>query len=140
MADFSVTAAGVVKRSGATTTSGTAGATITAGKAVYLDSNDSKWKLGNCETSTTTAGLNGVGVALHGAADGQPLNVITAGDWYAGAAAVEGEDYYMSGTAGGLAPRADLSNVAPDYRTLVCTGLANGDMRMLPSYTGAQVQ
>lgn len=140
MADFSVTATGVVARTGATITSGTAGATLTAGKAVYYDSNDSKWKLASCETSTATAGLNGIGVALHASADGQPIDVITAGDWYAGAAATEGEDYYASGTAGGLAPRADLSNIAPDYRTLICTGLVSGDMRMIGSYTGAQVQ
>lgn len=138
MADFSVVAAGVVKRTGATPVNGVAGETLAPGKAVYLNANDSRWWLAQSDGTAAQAGSGGIGVALHTALAGQPIQVITAGDWYAGAAAVEGEDYYCSDTAGGLAPRADTVT-STEYRTLICTGLDGGDMRMIGSYTGAQI-
>lgn len=141
MADFTVTSpTSVVARSGATTDSGTAGATIAGGQSIYLDANDSKYKLLQVDGTTAEAGSGGIAVALHASADGQPIKFITAGDFYCGAAAVEGEDYYGSDAAGGLAPRADADLNTGGYRTMICTGLANGDMRMLRSYTGAVIQ
>jgi len=88
---LSVTAAGVVARTGATVSSGTAGATITAGQALYYDSNDTKWKLMQVDGTAAEAGSSNRGVALHPSANGQPIDVITAGDWYAGAAATQGK-------------------------------------------------
>jgi len=136
---LAVTATGVLSRSGATTTAGTAGATITAGQAVYLDANDSKWKLAQADGTAAEAGSGGLGVALNPASDGQPIDVITAGNWYAGAAATEGEDYYVSDTPGTLDDRGEHDINAGAYSSLVCRGLANGDLRMAVSYTGAQV-
>jgi len=141
MADFTVTTpTAVVKRTGATVVSGIAGASLAGGKSVYFDSNDSKWKLAQADGSTAEAGLNGIGVALHASADGQPIQVITAGDFYCGAAAVQGEDYYITDTPGGLAGRTDTTANTGGYRTLVATGLASGDMRMVPSYTAGVIQ
>lgn len=137
---LSVTAAGVLSRSGATIVSGTAGASITAGQAVYLDNNDSEWKLAQADGTAAEAGSSNVGVSLHASEDGQPLDVITAGDWYAGAAATEGEDYYVSDTPGTLDDRGEHDINTGAYSTLVCRGLASGDLRMVSSYTGAQIQ
>lgn len=139
---FSIPSTGtlVIARTGATVTAGTAGATVTGGQAVYLDSNDTKWKLAQADGTTAEAGLNGRGIALHGSADGQPLDVITGGDWYAGAAAVVGDDYYASDTPGGLDDRATADANVGGIRTLICTGLISGDFRMIGSYTGATVQ
>lgn len=109
MADLSITAANVVAAAGATTAQGTAGATITAGQAVYADAADSnKLKLADANASVTTAG--GVGIALHGASNGQPLTYITGGDLNPGATVVVGQTYILSATPGGIAPIPDIAS------------------------------
>lgn len=107
MADLTITAASVVPAVGATIEKGySAGATITAGQAVYLSSS-SVWQLCDANTSATTAAVGGI--ALHGASSGQPLAVITRGGVNVGATLTVGEIYIPSGTAGGIAPVADLT-------------------------------
>lgn len=108
MADITVTAANVAKVSGATTETGTAGATITAGKSVYKRNSDSKWLLAQCDGTDEEAGSAGVGIALNGCSDGQPITVLTAGDITIGATVVAGTCYFVSATAGGICPHADL--------------------------------
>lgn len=108
MADLSITAASVVKGAGAAVTHGTAGATITAGQVVYLDSADNEYKLADADSAT--AGVRSpVGIALHGASDGQPLAICTSGPLTIGATLTAGVAYYLSATPGGIAPVADLS-------------------------------
>lgn len=107
MADLSITAADIVADSAASTASGTAGATITAGQVVYLDGADNKYKLADADSGTAAAKAP-AGIALHGAADGQPLKIIKSGDLTMNAVLTAGTDYYLSATAGGIAPRADL--------------------------------
>ena len=78
MADLTITAASVVAGEGASVKQGTAGATITAGKAVYRDGADGKYKLADSNGATAT--IRGVdGIALNGASDGQPVSILTAG-------------------------------------------------------------
>lgn len=108
MADLTITAANVISGSGAKTTNGTAGATITAGQVVYRDGADSKYKLADND-SATAAARNPVGIALNGAANGQPLRVHEEGPITIGATMVAGESYYLSGTPGGIAVRADVT-------------------------------
>jgi hypothetical protein len=106
MADLVITAANVAKGSDATVENGTAGATVTAGQAVYLDTADGRLKLAD-NNGTGTRSVRGV--ALHGAAAGQPLQIQRAGDITIGATMTAGAAYYLSATAGGIAPAADLA-------------------------------
>jgi hypothetical protein len=108
MTDISITAANVRAGSDAVIESGTAGATITAGQQVYLDTADSKYKLAD-NNSATVAARSPRGTALHGASDGQPLDIQKAGDITIGGTLTAGVAYYLSGTAGAICPVADLT-------------------------------
>lgn len=116
MADLSVTAANVVPGSGAKTESGIAGATITAGQVVYKDSSDNKFKLADTD-SATAAVRSPYGIALNGASNGQTLGVLTMGAMTIGATVTAGVFYYLSGTAGGICPVADVA--AGDYPCII---------------------
>lgn len=108
MADVSVTASAVAAGSGCVTETGTAGATITAGQTVYKDSTDGDaLKLADSNASSATATV--VGIALHGALDGQPLTFAKDGRVTFNAALTAGEIYVQSATAGGIAPCDDLT-------------------------------
>jgi hypothetical protein len=48
------------------------------------------------------------GIALNGASDGQPIDIITAGDLTVNAVLTAGTVYYLSPSAGGIAPLADV--------------------------------
>lgn len=107
MADLSITAANVRAASDASTRRGLAGATITAGQAVILNSTTNKYLLADADG----AGLKGCdGIALHGAADGQPLEIQAAGDITIGATLTAGTTYYLSPTPGGICPLADVAS------------------------------
>ena len=113
MADIAITAANVVAGSGAAISrSANAGATITAGQVVYLDSSTGTYKLADCN-SATAAVRSPVGIALNGASSGQPLAVLTSGPITIGGTLTAGVAYYLSGTAGGIRPVAD--NTTGDY-------------------------
>ena len=116
MADITVTAASVVAGSDSTTVSGTAGVTITAGQAVYLDATTGKWALADAD-SATVAQRRAAGIALNGAALNQPIKVLTSGDITIGATVTAGVAYYLSGTAGGICPVADIG--AGEYVNLI---------------------
>lgn len=122
MADLSITAGSVLKGSNAKTRTGTAGATITAGQVVYEDTSDSnKLKLADNDASSTTS--NPVGIALHGAASGQPLTYVyedddfTPGGTLSLSAAADTAVYCLSSTAGGICPFDDLG--ASDYPVIL---------------------
>lgn len=107
MADLSITAANVV--SGAAPRidrKRTAGAAITAGQWVYRDGE--QYKLAD-DNSATAAARVPDGVALNGAAAGQPLAVQTGGEITMGAVLAPGVAYYLSDTPGGMCPVADLA-------------------------------
>lgn len=106
MVDLVITAANVAAGANALKESGTAGETITAGQPVYLDSATKTYKLSDADA----AGKQAVrGIALNGASSGQPLTIHRQGDLTIGATLVAGSRYYLSGTAGGIAPEADLA-------------------------------
>lgn len=116
MADISVTAANVAKSALAVTRTGRAGATITAGQPVYEDSTDS-FDLKPAQADTAVK-AKCVGIALHGASDGQPLTYVVSGDLTAGATLVVGQVYVVSdAAAGGIAPIADLGT--GDFPTIL---------------------
>lgn len=106
MADISITAANVVAGSNATRDIGTAGETIVAGKIVFLNATTNKWMLSdNNGTGTRTVH----GMALNGASLNQPVSVVKSGDVTVGSVLTAGTDYWLSATAGGVCPRADLA-------------------------------
>ena len=109
MADLSITAASVAFTSGTKEATYNAGAAVTAGQVVYLDSTTSTYKLAQCDG--TAAEADAVGLALHAAASGQPLAIAKHGSVInIGATTAKNTVYFVSATAGGVAPLADLSS------------------------------
>jgi hypothetical protein len=136
MADLSITPAQVLKSTGASTVTedGTAGETFTAGQTAYLRSSDSRlmkaYNLGTSEQSSLR------GIALHGAAAGQPLRLQTDGDLNIGAATTRQTFYMLSTTPGGICPQAD---VATTGKRLTYVGYArdvSGAFTILKANTG----
>lgn len=109
MADITITPANVIAGSNASLATGTAGEAITAGKAVYLSSATKKWMLADSDSATAEA-KQAKGIALNGASLNQPIAVQTSGDITIGATLVAGTAYYLSETAGGIQPSADLAS------------------------------
>lgn len=108
MADLVITAASVAPGAGARLATGTAGATITAGQSVYIDSSNLVQKT-NAATSAILAAA--AGIALNNAASGQPVTYQTAGNITIGATLTTGAVYIVSGaSAGGIAPVGDLTS------------------------------
>ncbi len=107
MADIAITAANVVKGSGASTSSGTAGASITAGQTLYLDSATNTLKLADANSTAATAAC--VGIALHAASSNQPIQYLTQGPITIGGTLTAGVFYIASATAGGVAPASDAT-------------------------------
>ena len=115
-ADVTITAASVIPGPNADTTTGIAGATITAGQIVYLESSSNTWKLADADASAATSGSGGaIGLAAGGASTGQQFVVVLSDDnlTVGGTLAMTAPIYVLSGTAGGIAPLADLA--AGDY-------------------------
>lgn len=106
MVDIVVTAASVLKGSDALIEQGTAGEAITQGQAVYLDSADGKLKLSD---NNATGKKTVRGIALNAASAGQPITIQRSGDLTLNAVLTAGARYYLSGTAGGIMPEADLT-------------------------------
>lgn len=121
MADLVITPASVVAGTGAKTESGIAGAVITAGQVVYKDAADNKFKLADTD-SATAAARSPYGIALNGAAANQPVTVLVSGSITIGAAVTAGVFYYLSGTAGGICPVADVA--AGDYPCIIGVGIS----------------
>ncbi|RAS16124.1 hypothetical protein [Ensifer adhaerens] len=119
MADISVTPSAVVAGANSAQDHGTAGETITAGKAVYKSATTKKWMLADSNSATAAARQAG-GIALNGASDGQPITVHKSGDLTVGAVLTAGQAVYLSDTAGGLCLLADVG--AGEYVCLI--GLA----------------
>jgi hypothetical protein len=107
MADLTITAASVLAGDGSDTELGTAGETITAGQVVYRDESTRKYLKAD-SNSATAAARQARGIALNGAADGQPLLIWKKGDITIGATLTAGVAYYLSDTAGGICPVADV--------------------------------
>jgi hypothetical protein len=105
-ADITVTATSV-KLSSGTSSLYNAGAAVTAGQVVYLHT-DGLVYLSDANASATTKAITGI--ALNGAAIGQPVSVQTSGTITIGATVAVGTIYVVSATAGGIAPSTDLAS------------------------------
>lgn len=116
MADITFTPAAVVKGSGASVAEGVAGATITPGRPIYKDTDDSnKYKACDADAAATASCD---GIALNSADDGQPIDFITLGDLTFGTGVfIAGEVYTVSGNPGGVGPHSDRG--AGEYVTVL---------------------
>jgi hypothetical protein len=125
MADLTVTAGNVLWTSGGKIT-GIAGAAITAGQALYLDSATNTLKLAQADGTAAEAAV--VGVALHAAGSGQPVTYADTGSVInIGATTAKTTTYLVSATAGGVCPQADIVT-AGHYHSRVgyATGTTGG--------------
>ena len=129
MADLSITAAQVLPGADAILEHGTAGAAVTPGQPVYKDASDHKWKLADADSTSAIASARGVAVS-QSAADGQSISVQTGGTLTLGAGAgpAVGTIYVLSGTAGGIAPAADLAS--GDRTTILGVGGATNTLKL----------
>ena len=109
MSAITITAANVVPGAGAEIDkSRNAGATITAGQAVYLDESTNTYKLADANLSAAASVV--AGIALNGASAGQPLAVLTGGLITIGATLTKGTIYVLGATAAGdISPAGDLT-------------------------------
>lgn len=107
MADLSITAANVIAGASASTENGNLGVAVTAGQAVYKGAADGLWYLAD-NNSATAAARQAMGIALNGGGIGQPVRVLLSGPVTIGATLTAGVAYYLSDTAGGICPVADL--------------------------------
>ena len=135
MSDLSLTAANVDAASSASIATGTLGATSTAGQVVYLDASTDKRRLADADASQASA--NAVGILLGGGSDNQPVHYIVVGDVDVGATLTVGEIYVVSGTAGGIAPEADLAS--SDWVTVLGVATAADNLKVSILASGAQV-
>lgn len=117
MADVSITASSVQSTPTTVVDRGTAGTTITAGQVLYRDASDSnKLKLA---LATNLAAAQVAGIALHGAASGQPIAFATGGDLTLNGL-TGGVVYVLSANAGAIAPSADLDTSSnTNYATVL---------------------
>ena len=136
MTALSITAANVVAGSNAKKTPGVAGATITAGQAVYRAAATGKLLLADADSATAEVRVV-AGIALHGASDGQPLTIQTEGDINLGATLVVGAVYVLDATAGAIAPAADLS--IGEYTTVLGVASSASNLKMKIVTGGAAV-
>lgn len=108
MADLVVVAASVVPGANAQLMYGdTAGEAITAGQAIYKDPTTNKMMKSDSD-SVTAAAKRADGIASVNAAANQPLVWQRKGDITMGAILTAGTAYFLSNTAGGICPDADV--------------------------------
>lgn len=109
MSDLSITASAVKLISGPSETL-KAGAALTAGQVAYREGATGAAKLADNDSATSE--VRGIyGMALHGAAIDQPIILAKNGAVVdLGAILTAGVDYYLSGTAGAICPRADVTS------------------------------
>jgi len=134
MADLSITAADVVPGTSAVIDKAYVyGETVTAGMPVYLSGTGStaKWMMA---LNDSVAHCAARGVAINSGSLNQPAAVQTSGYLTINSAATAGASYWVSNTAGKLAPETDISNA--EYSTLVAIGVSATSMLLAIHPTG----
>jgi hypothetical protein len=138
MADLTITASAVVPAATASLGRGTAGATITQGQTLYLDSTTLTYMLADADDSSATATV--AGVAINAASSGQPVDFIVSGSLTLAVTSgnlTAGEIYVLSGTAGGIAVEGDLAS--DDYVSIIGVGTSTTTMAISFNNSGVQV-
>lgn len=132
MVDISVTAASVLPGAGAITEDGIAGETITAGQALYKAA-DGFWYKADADSATALA-RDAKAISLNGASASQPVKVQKSGEITFNAAFTAGVTYYLSGTAGGICPVADVGT--GEYYDVIGIAKSTTSMKLLFGYSG----
>lgn len=102
MADISITPASVIKGTSGQPQSGIAGATITAGQALYIDTADSN-KLKLADADGTSPANVVAGIALHASLAGQPIAYdVSDSAFQFGGTVLAGDTIWLSDTPGGV--------------------------------------
>jgi len=137
MADISVTASSVKAANTNTVIArGTAGGTITAGQALYVDTVTGKL-LPAVSTNQTQAN-NVAGIALHGASLDQPIAYAVSGDVTFNAVLTAAGVFVLGGAAGGISPSADLdSSTNTRYGVVLGIATSTTNLRMGIIMSGA---
>jgi hypothetical protein len=129
MAAISITAASVLPSSTATIDQGVAGATITQGQALYIDTSDSN-KLKLADANGTAPANTFAGIAVNAASSGQKITYCSKdlGGFTVGGTVAVGDDVWLSGTAGGITKtRADLTT----GDTVIHLGVINSSGKLI---------
>lgn len=133
MTDISVTAGNVTWVSGTRWMLGIAGATITPGQSIYLDTATNTYKLADANAAASAVVA---GIALDSAVSGRPFLFAPPGaviNW--GATLTAGTIYELSETAGGVAPSADIGTGV--YVNVLCIGAGTGNAEVIAKLGGA---
>jgi len=125
MTDLVVTAANVLEGTQARKQSKTAGAQITQGDSVYIDTSG---QLQAALKGVDAASAAAVGIALNSAESGQPVTFQSGGEIDVGATLVVGETYVVGAAAGGIAPVADV--ISTEFATILGIATAAGVLKM----------
>jgi len=137
MADLTITKANVIKGANSTVVNGIAGATVTAGQAVYEDTTDSnKIKLADANGATALIATC-KGIALNDALAGQPISYIVGNDLGLGAILTIGTIYCLSATAGAICPAADLASGM--RTTIIGVATTTSNLRIALNSSGALI-
>lgn len=133
MADLTITAANVKPGANARLDrNGYAGETITAGMPVYKASTGF-WMKADSNSATALA-RTAIGIALNGASQYQPIDVQTEGEITIGATLTANTTYYLSDTAGGICPLADVGS--GEYTEIIGVAKSTTVMLLVLKATG----
>lgn len=133
MADLSITAANVIAGANNRQQTVVAGETITAGQPVYRDASTGKYLKADANAASAAA-REATGIALNGASNGQPLTIQTSGQITIGGTMTAGIAYYLSDTAGGICPVADIGS--GEYVDLIGIAVSTTVLDLIFKYTG----
>lgn len=134
MVDLTVTPANVDAGTDGRIGNGIAGEAIDAGEVIYLDRTTNTYLLADADA---VASAKAAGVAVSSAAAGQVVAFQEDGTYTAGATTAQGTPYFVSTTAGGIAPFADLASA--DYVTLLGFGVTGNKIRLAINATGLTI-
>lgn len=135
MVDITMTPASLALGSDCTVTTYIAAVAITAGQAVYYDASTGKVNLADADASSATATAIGIAMTTAPAAN-LPVVVCTGGTITAGSVFTKGTPLFLSKTAGGIAPAADITG-AGTYWTQLGIGTGTTTFLLKPIVTGA---
>lgn len=136
MAAISVTPGNVLRVDGEVVNGYLAGATITAGQAVYVDSNGVVQVLTNATSAGSGVGSSVVGVALNGGSTGQPIQILKSGGTVnIGGTAAVGKQY-CAAPSGGFIPVDDIAGT--EFITTLGVGLTAANIKLGINVSGVQ--
>lgn len=136
MAAISITASSVLKSATGSVSVGVAGASITAGQAVYIDTSDnSKIKL--ADANGTAPANTFAGIALNAASSGQPVSYCTndSAGFTIGATFLAGDTIWLSPTAGGIT-KTESDLIAGCTKIVIGNMLTTTTMNLNPNVGG----